>query len=233
MSKNLTEESLAAIASARETARSLHHTCLGTEHILAGIVRTQGGATPRVFERLGLDGRALWTALLAVAPRVLEPPKNRYLPLSARLVAALEAAARAARDLERPRIAPEHLLLGLLSEESSTACRVLDRMGLERGRVRGETLAVMGEVRGLERAAPVARSIAVRVDAPVPPAQLPPIFLCPRGHGVMEKLRGPDGIEIGLCPECLGTFVPAGQLAKLAARAASGTLDDLFERSEG
>ena len=140
-------------------------------------------------------------------------------------------------------------------------------MGLDRGRVRGETLAVLGEVKQplhLENAPGIVRSIEVltiatqelrtlieseadrsppvqpenaepaRALAPVPPPRIVelPLFICPRSHGPMEKLKGPDGLEIGLCPECMGTFVPAGQLAKLALRAADGTLDGLFERRQ-
>jgi hypothetical protein len=273
MSKNLTEESLRAIALAREAARSLNHTCLGTEHVLVGIYRVRSEKTRRVFEKIGFEKEALREAFLAVASPASAPPKNRYLPLSARLVSSLEAAARAARDLGR-RIAPEHILFGLLVDETSTACQVLARMYFDPGRVVGEILAVIGETRPkselrLKLAPEIVQSIThlqlatldlktliehemetsptrkgaepavepAREYAPLPPAHpvaTPelPLFICPRSHGPMEKLKGPDGLEIGLCPECLGTFVPAGQIMKLVARAAEGTLDTLFDHPQ-
>lgn len=60
---------------------------------------------------------------------------------------------------------------------------------------------------------------ASRRGAPVPaprPVAMP-LYVCPCGHGPMEKLVDGD-LEVGLCRECHGTFVPGGKLAAVLQR---------------
>jgi hypothetical protein len=55
--------------------------------------------------------------------------------------------------------------------------------------------------------------------------------LCPRGHGAMDQLLR-QGVHVAVCPRCLGTFFPPGELEKAlrvlgATLAGPGAADEL------
>jgi hypothetical protein len=90
-------------------------------------------------------------------------------------------------------------------------------------------------LRAAARARAEARALQrIRPAAPLPPPRVvdPPLYMCPRAHGPMQKLRDEHGLEIALCPECLGTFLPAGTLGALARSRAAGTLEERFHPGE-
>jgi ATP-dependent Clp protease ATP-binding subunit ClpC len=106
---------------------------LGTEHLLLGLLAQQGGVVHRVFEEAGLDlglaqtktndaiRRRELSRSRALAERVqMTPNARRALGL------AQEEAGKASED----HVGTEHLLLGLVLAEGSTAAGVLREVGL-------------------------------------------------------------------------------------------------------
>jgi ATP-dependent Clp protease ATP-binding subunit ClpC len=68
-------------------------------------------------------------------------PMNSKLPLSDECERALGYAEEEAAYLSRERVAPEHLLLGLLREEGSFAAQLLREHGADLERIRRELAA--------------------------------------------------------------------------------------------
>lgn len=55
-----------ALAFAAEEATSLHHTYIGTEHVLLGLLRVDGGVAARVLQSAGLGREAVRATILDV-----------------------------------------------------------------------------------------------------------------------------------------------------------------------
>ena len=131
----LTATATQAVVGAKKEARALWaHSC-ATEHLLLGLVGD------------GVDSVAVFVlAQLSIAPVILrsevrrqavrgetEPP--HLVPLAADAKRAIDLAYEAARELHNDYFGTEHLLLGLLAEETGLAGRVLHQCGVDRERV--------------------------------------------------------------------------------------------------
>ncbi|MEZ0229938.1 MAG: Clp protease N-terminal domain-containing protein, partial [Planctomycetota bacterium] len=243
MTQKLAQGAAHALACAREEAFRHNHGWLGTEHILVGLARARSGGAERVLACTGLDDvDVLRRALVAVAPPGPTRPAAGPLPISAATRAALEQAVRCATDLGRARIGTEHLLLGILRDPASPACRMVEDLRYDVGHLRGEILDILRASVGdasIGEASEVVRIVEPRGSQKPRPAAAPPLprltdaplIACPRGHGPMEKLRDARDILIAVCSECLGTFIPGGKLGHVLARLANdGPLDGTFSR---
>jgi ATP-dependent Clp protease ATP-binding subunit ClpC len=130
---------------AREEAGRLHHDYIGTEHLLLGIIRDGEGIATSVLQSLGVD--------LDVARKTVEGMVSQgggtltvgEIPFTPRAKRVLELAVDEARLLGHNYVGTEHLLLGLIREGEGVAARVLTNLGLDRKKVREETLRILGE----------------------------------------------------------------------------------------
>lgn len=118
---------------AKEEARRLNHEYIGTEHILLGLIRQQKGKAYRILSKLGVDFYIIDLKVKKLIAPGKEPVIQEKFPLTPRAKRAIEYAVKKARSLNCPLVKPEHLLIGLLSEEESIACQILDgcRVNLE------------------------------------------------------------------------------------------------------
>src|SRR5207244_10074438 len=66
------------------------------------------------------------------------------IPVTARVKRVLELAGEEARSLGHDYVGTEHLLLGLIREGEGVAAKVLLELGVDRKRVREETLKLLG-----------------------------------------------------------------------------------------
>lgn len=65
------------LALAAEESKALHHSYIGTEHIVLGLLREDEGIAARVLKNLGLDaGVTRQTILRELAPNFSPPPQN-------------------------------------------------------------------------------------------------------------------------------------------------------------
>lgn len=127
---------------------------IGSEHLLASLLKVPDGYAPEVLEALGIDpAEALRqvTASIGTAP----PPTKRRkgsrtrattIPFNGASKAALEGAMREAVRLDQDGIGGGHLLLGLLRPESGPAHSVLTGLGVELAAAR-EAFAPAGRTR--------------------------------------------------------------------------------------
>jgi Clp amino terminal domain, pathogenicity island component len=126
---------------ADDEAQRLGHNFIGTEHVLLGLLRLAQGSFVNILQKLSLDPEAVRREverLIAPLPMGFEPAAR---PLTPRAGKAVKIAAREARSLNHPRIAAEHVLLGLLLEGSGVAAMVLRKMGVRAKRARCEILS--------------------------------------------------------------------------------------------
>jgi ATP-dependent Clp protease ATP-binding subunit ClpC len=129
---------------AREEAGRLQHDYIGTEHLLLGLIREGEGIAANVLTNLGLD---LEVIRQTVESMVAAPGSTLTLgeiPFTPKAKRVLELAIEEARQLGHNYVGTEHLLLGLIREGEGVAARVLQELGVDRKKVRDETLRLLG-----------------------------------------------------------------------------------------
>src|SRR2546425_2216968 len=138
---NFTDRVRKVLQISREEAARLRHAYVGTEHILLGLVREGEGVAVAVLTNLNVD-------LEEIRQKVEETVKQGKaaaaagpdLPYTSRAKKVLELAMSEARELNHSYVGTEHLLLGLLREETGVAAQVLTDAGVTLERARAETL---------------------------------------------------------------------------------------------
>ena len=119
----LTPESLRVLSQAHEFARELGHRVVGTEHVLAAILREGTSPATQVLTGRGLTLEAATQAIVTITGRA--SPYSGMLNLTPRLETIIQAA-QAHGDL----ITPELLLAKIIEEGEGVAVQVLRYMGI-------------------------------------------------------------------------------------------------------
>ncbi len=142
--EKFSERARRVLTLAQEEAQHLSHNHIGTEHILLGLVREEGGVAAKVLINLGAGLVKVRSAVELIIGHG-EQPSSSEIRLTPEAKRAIEMAIDEARHLGHNYIGTEHLLLGLLHEEKGVAANVLDSFGITIERVRAETIRVLSQ----------------------------------------------------------------------------------------
>jgi ATP-dependent Clp protease ATP-binding subunit ClpA len=142
---NFTERMRHVLARGRDESARLHHEYVGTEHLLLALIREQDGVSAAVLTNLKADP----DAIRRMIEQIIQPGRTSAaaradLPYTSRAKKVLELAMAEARDLSHNYVGTEHLLLGLLREETGIAAQVLNESGITIDKVRAETIRLLG-----------------------------------------------------------------------------------------
>jgi ATP-dependent Clp protease ATP-binding subunit ClpC len=138
MFERFTDQSRKAVVLGQEEARLLGHDHIGTEHVLAGLLREEHGAAAQALASAGITLAGVRGQIETLAGRGPGQPSG-HVPFTPRAKKALELALRAA--LERGQhIGAGHLLLGLVEQEDSRAVTILRQLGADPGQLRTRVL---------------------------------------------------------------------------------------------
>ena len=142
MNDRFTERAKTAIEKAQESAEELGHSYVGTEHMLLGILREDGGQGARVLKKNGLTN-ALLTELVEkyVGTGTPGAPVQGLSPRAKRVI---ELAIGDAGRLGHNFVGTEHLLMGILREPDSAAARIITSTGLDLNKLYTELLNMFG-----------------------------------------------------------------------------------------
>jgi type II secretory ATPase GspE/PulE/Tfp pilus assembly ATPase PilB-like protein len=128
MYEHFTQRSRKVMTEAKQEARRMHHNCIGTEHILLGIVR-EGGIAATLLQEIGVDLGKIPAEVEAVVksrkPEILEGDLSPT-PQAKKVI---EYALAEARKLKCDYVGTEHLLLGLIQVRDGAAAQVLQKRG--------------------------------------------------------------------------------------------------------
>jgi ATP-dependent Clp protease ATP-binding subunit ClpC len=119
----------------RSSSRSI-----GSEHLLLGMLREADPVLSELMERLDIEVRHLRDELLDERVVLERASTSPDLPLSEETKKALAFAVHEAESMGHSSVGSEHLLLGLLRVEDSTAAQYLTAYGLELFRLREEVV---------------------------------------------------------------------------------------------
>lgn len=142
--ERFTQRARRVLSLAQEEAERLQHHQIGTEHLLLGLMREEGGVAGRVLRDLGLDLRRVEELVTRLSTSE-NKTSNSQLDLSPGTKKVLELAVDEARRMGHHYIGTEHLLLGLVRQQEGIALDVLRRLGVSPEEVRRQTRKVLQE----------------------------------------------------------------------------------------
>jgi ATP-dependent Clp protease ATP-binding subunit ClpC len=137
---NFTPRAHQVLALARKEADRFNHNCIGTEHLLLGLIRLGQGVAVNVLQKMGLD---METVRMEVEKQVGTGPDQKMIgniPFTPRVKKVLALAQKEARALNHTYVGTEHILLGLLREGEGVAAQVLKNLDVDIEQTRQEIL---------------------------------------------------------------------------------------------
>src|SRR5215213_3991353 len=142
--ERFTQRARRVLSLAQEEAERLQHNYIGTEHLLLGLIREEGGVAGRVLRELGLEQRRV-EELVERMTRATTRSTGSQPELSPGTKRVLELAVDEARRMGHHYIGTEHLLLGLMRQSEGVAIDILKRLGVSPEEVRRQTRRVLQE----------------------------------------------------------------------------------------
>lgn len=142
--ERFTQRARRVLSLAQEEAERLQHNYIGTEHLLLGLIREEGGVAGRVLRELGLEQRRV-EELVERMTRASTRTSAMQPELSPGTKRVLELAVDEARRMGHHYIGTEHLLLGLVRLTEGVAIDILKRLGVSPEEVRRSTRRVLQE----------------------------------------------------------------------------------------
>lgn len=129
---------------AQEEAKRLNHDQLTPEHILLGLIRDGDGIAVKALINLGVNLDQLRTDIELAVKKTGGTLLLGDVPPSPRIEKVLKLSAYEARNLGHTYIGTEHLLLGIMREESGTAALILESKDINIEKVRNEIQRLLG-----------------------------------------------------------------------------------------
>jgi ATP-dependent Clp protease ATP-binding subunit ClpC len=149
--ERFTERAKKVLTLAQEEAERSHHSYIGTEHLLLGLLREGEGLAAKVLNNLGVEINKVRSTIESVLGRNERIIIQQIIPTS-RVKKVIEISFEEARRMGNNYVGTEHLLLGLLIEGEGIAAHVLEDLGANLEKVRGEIERLLHES-GLEEEA--------------------------------------------------------------------------------
>jgi len=140
--EKFSERARRVLSLAQEEAQRFNHNYIGTEHVLLGLVRETDGIAAKVLANLGVELNKVRSAVEFIIGRG-ERSTPGEIGLTPRAKKVIELAVDEARRLNHHHIGTEHLLIGLMREGEGVAAGVLESLGVNLDKVRGETSRIL------------------------------------------------------------------------------------------
>ncbi|HYM62772.1 MAG TPA: ATP-dependent Clp protease ATP-binding subunit [Thermoanaerobaculia bacterium] len=145
MFEKYNEKARRALFFARYEASKLGSRVIESEHILLGVLREGEEIIKEIFSRFNVKPEQIRREVEGDRLFVDRISSSAELPLSEESKKILAYAAHEAESMLHQYVGTEHLLIGILRVESSTAARILSAKGLNVYTVREETISILKE----------------------------------------------------------------------------------------
>ena len=133
-----------AIDIATRISKSLHHSYIGTEHILLGLLKEGTGVASQVLADNGVE----YDKVLELIEELIAPGNAVAVledGLSPRAAHVLEVSKAEAARFHSEKIGTEHLLIAMIKETECVASRLLNTLSVNVQKMYVDTLIAMGE----------------------------------------------------------------------------------------
>ena len=145
MNKRYTLKAAESLRHASDIADMLGHSYVGSEHLLIGLIQTEGSLASAVLINNDVtEDKTINLVYELIAPDSSIAIKDEvgYTP---RLMLILDAAAKEAVRFKEKSIGTEHLLIALMKETEGVASRLLNTMGVNVKKLYKDILTAMGK----------------------------------------------------------------------------------------
>ncbi len=132
--ERFTQRARRVLSLAHEEAERLHHNYIGTEHLLLGLIKEEGGVAGQVLRDLGLDPARV-KEMVERLTGIGRHAGNR-IELAPGTEQVLQMAIEEARRMGHHYIGTEHLLLGMVRQGEGVGVDVLRRLGITPEQIR-------------------------------------------------------------------------------------------------
>jgi len=126
MFDRFSEDAKRAMMASRQAALTMDEECIDTEHLLLGLLRTEGCVAGIALEELGFSVESVIVKVEKRAPRGASPVTEENLPFTPSAKKILELAMDQASQAGQDYIGTEHLLVGCIRAGRGIAWQVLD-----------------------------------------------------------------------------------------------------------
>lgn len=141
--ERFTQRARRVLSLAHQEAERMRQNYIGTEHLLLGLIREEGGVAGRVLRELGLESERVQEIIERLAGT--GGSRGGKLDLSPGTQQVLEFAVDEARRMGHHYIGTEHILLGLVRYNQGVAADVLRKLGVTPDQIRRQTRRVLQE----------------------------------------------------------------------------------------
>jgi len=142
MQGKFTPQAQKALAFAQEATLAFKHGYIGTEHLLLGLIRTEGSVAQKALRNQGLNEIDIvekMKAFIGMGNVALSQPHD-YTPRTKRI---LENSLRNAMKYGTNNIGTEHILLALLRETSCVAVKIMESLGVDSELIYNEVMDML------------------------------------------------------------------------------------------
>jgi len=136
--ERFTQRARRVLSLAQEEAERMQHSYIGTEHLLLGLMREDGGVAGRVLRELGLDPNRVEQLVEKMTSGQKRAGVTR-MDLAPATKKVLELAVDEARRMGHHYIGTEHLLLGLVRHSEGVAMDVFRELKISPDEIRRQT----------------------------------------------------------------------------------------------
>src|SRR5690606_16048564 len=137
------------ISFSREEALRLGNDYIGVEHLLLGLIREGEGLAIKVLKEFNLDLEQIRYQIESYLSKSATQSNNAKnltnIPLVKQAEKVLKITYLEAKIFRSPVIGTEHLLLSILKDENSVACRTLNKYGIIYNNAKDEIEAMLEE----------------------------------------------------------------------------------------
>jgi ATP-dependent Clp protease ATP-binding subunit ClpC len=141
--ERFTQRAKRVLSLAHEEAERMRQGTIGTEHLLLGLMKEDGGVAGRVLRELGLEAERVEEVIIRLTGTGED--RSTRLELSPGTQKALELAVEEASKMGHHYIGTEHILLGLVALGEGVALDVLRKLGVTPEQIRRQTRRVLQE----------------------------------------------------------------------------------------
>lgn len=157
--ERFTKRARQVLSLAQEEAERMNHSYIGSEHVLIGLLREEGGVAGKVLRELGLEAVRVQKMVERMSGgKTARTPftKVELAPTTKRI---LQLAYDEARRMGQHYISTEHLLLALARETTGPAMDVLRKFGVSPEQIRRQTRRMLKESPSSGSNEPVAEKV--------------------------------------------------------------------------
>ncbi|HEX9266315.1 MAG TPA: Clp protease N-terminal domain-containing protein [Candidatus Limnocylindria bacterium] len=144
-SDRFNESGKRVLSLAQDEAIRHNHNYIGTEHLLAALLRDEGTFASRALTSLGIELTKVRTATDFIIGRGDQPTSPSDITLSPRTKKVIELAIDESRRMGQSHVGAEHILLGVIREGEGIASGVIESLGVSLPTLRMKVLELLAQ----------------------------------------------------------------------------------------